>query len=307
LDAEAARSASEERIAGPLGLPVAEAAAGIARVVDANMATGVREITIRRGYDPREFPMVVAGGAGPNHACAIASELELPMFIVPRESSIFCAAGMLMTDLKHDIVKSHVVRLDQLSREELLAEADRLADSGREILRGENVPEDRIEIVAQAEIRYVRQYHEVSLALFPLDDLEQRFHAEHHRLYGYSLAEEKTPLELINLRVRAIGITDKPKPRPEERDGSDPQHARKSERKVWVPEDGGFRQVPVFDGHRLRYGNHIPGPAMVEQRNTTLFVSAVYDLAVDSMGSLVVYHRDKKKVLEESPGLEEMP
>jgi N-methylhydantoinase A len=127
LDEEAARGAIQERIAGPMGISVAEAAAGIARVVDSNMAAGVREVTIRRGYDPREFPMVVAGGAGPNHACAIATELEMPLFVVPRESSIFCAAGMLMTDLKHDVVKSHVARLSDLARDELQAEAETLA------------------------------------------------------------------------------------------------------------------------------------------------------------------------------------
>jgi len=163
LDLDAARGAIEEKIAGPLGLSVAEAAAGIARVVDSSMAAGVREVTIRRGYDPREFPMVVAGGAGPNHACAIASELAIPLFIVPRQSSIFCAAGMLMTDLKHDVVQSHIARLDDLPREELLAEAEKLAERGRRILREENVPEDRIRTLLEAEMRYVRQYHEVSL------------------------------------------------------------------------------------------------------------------------------------------------
>jgi N-methylhydantoinase A len=300
LDVETARSAIEERIARPMSLPVADAAAGIARVVDSNMAAGVREITIRRGFDPREFPMVVAGGAGPNHACAIATELDLPLFIVPRESSIFCAAGMLMTDLKHDVVKSHIVRLCDVRREELEAEAESLAESGRKILREENVPEGRIRVLVEAEMRYVRQYHEVSLPLFPLEDLEQRFHAEHHRLYGYSLAEEQTPLELINLRARTIGVTDKPKPRPEDRDGPDPAHAQKNERSVWVPEERGFHTVPVFDGHRLRPGNHVPGPAVVEQRNTTLFVSAAFDVAVDPVGSFVVYRRGKEDVLPSS-------
>jgi len=297
LDVDAARGAIEERIAGPLGLSVAEAAAGMARVVDSNMAAGVREVTIRRGYDPREFPMVVAGGAGPNHACAIAMELEMPLFVVPRESSIFCAAGMLMTDLKHDVVKSHVARLSDLPREELLAEAEALAERGRRILREENVPADRIRTLVDAEMRYVRQYHEVSLALFPLDDLEQRFHAEHHRLYGYSLAEEGTPLELINLRVRAIGVTDKPASRGEERDSPDPRHAMKNERKVWVPEERGFRSVPVFDGHRLRCGNRIVGPAVLEQHNTTLFVSASFDVVVDGLGSCVVYRRGREDLL----------
>jgi N-methylhydantoinase A len=302
LDVDAASQAIEERIARPMGLSTPEAAAGIARVVDSNMAAGVRQITIRRGYDPREFPMVVAGGAGPNHACAIATELELPLFIVPRDSSIFCAAGMLMTDLKHDVVKSRIVRLSYIPREELQAEADALAERGRGILREENVPEDRIRVLVEAEMRYVRQYHEVSLPLFPLEDLEARFHAEHHRLYGYSLVEEKTPLELINLRARAIGITDKPGARAEERDGPDASHARKSERSVWVPEEGDFRAVPVFDGHGLRSGNRVAGPAVVEQRNTTLFMDATFDMVVDPVGSFVVYRRGKEDLLPPTVG-----
>jgi len=300
LDVEAARGAIEEKIAGPLGLSVAEAAAGIARIIDSSMAAGVREVTIRRGHDPREFPMVVAGGAGPNHACAIATELEIPLFIVPRRSSIFCAAGMLMTDLKHDVVKSHIARLDDLRRDELLAEAEALAERGRRILREEKVPEDRIRTLVEAEMRYVRQYHEVSLPLLPLEELEARFHAEHHRLYGYSLAEEGAPLELINLRVRAIGATDKPAPRAEERDGADPQHARKSERSVWVPEQRDFRSIPVFDGHRLRFGNRVPGPAVVEQRNTALFVSASFDMVVDALGSFLVCRRDREDALPQA-------
>jgi N-methylhydantoinase A len=302
LDVDAASHAIEERIARPMGLSTAEAAAGIARVVDSNMAAGVRQITIRRGYDPREFPMVVAGGAGPNHACAIATELELPLFIVPRESSIFCAAGMLMTDLKHDVVKSRIVRLSDISREDLQAEADALAERGRGILREENVPAERIRVLVEAEMRYVRQYHEVSLPLFPLEDLEQRFHAEHHRLYGYSLVEEKTPLELINLRARAIGVTDKPGSRTEDRDGPDPSHAQKNERAVWVPEDGAFRSMPVYDGHALRSGNRVSGPAVVEQRNTTLFMDATFDMVVDPVGSFVVYRRGKEDLLPSTVG-----
>ena len=86
--------------------------------------------------------------------------------------------------------------------------------------------------------------------------------------------------------MRAVGATDKPAPRTEERDGADPEHARKSERQVWVPEERDFRLVPVFAGHRLRFGNRLPGPAVVEQSNTTLFVSASFDMAVERDGLL---------------------
>ena len=192
------------------------------------------------------------------------------------------------------------MRLCDVRREELQAEAESLAESGRKILRGENVPEDRIRVLVEAEMRYVRQYHEVCLPLLPLQDLEGRFHAEHNRLYGYSLADEETPLELINLRARAIGVTDKPETRAVEHDGPDPEHARKGERRVWIPEDSDFRPIPVFDGHRLRYGNRFRGPAVVEQRNTTLFVSAAFNVVVDSMDSFVVFRRDRIDALPQS-------
>jgi N-methylhydantoinase A len=261
------------------------------------MAAGVREITIRRGFDPREFPMVVAGGAGPNHACAIAAELGLPLFLVPRESSIFCAAGMLMTDLKHDFVRSMVGRLAEIPRETLLGAIEELAERGRRVLSSENVPADRITILAEAELRYVRQYHEVCLPLHPLEDLPKRFHAEHSRLYGYSLEEEGTPLEIINLRVRATGGMDKPAFPSEERVGPDPSAARKGARPVFVPEAKDYAEVAVFDGHGLRHGNRIAGPAIIEQRNTTLFVSASYETVVDSAGSFVVFDRARPDAL----------
>jgi len=299
LDRDAARAAIEETLAGPLGLSIEAAAAGIARVVDSNMAAGVREITIRRGFDPREFPMVVAGGAGPNHACAIAAELEMPLFLVPRDSSIFCAAGMLMTDLKHDIVSSLIARLDELGPEDLAAHATELAERGREILTRENVAEDRIRIDTTVEMRYVGQYHEVSLPLFPLTDLADRFHREHNRLFGYSLAEEGTSLEVINMAARAIGITDKPRMLTGERGGPDSSHAAKGTRAVWLPEDADFREIPVYDGHRLLAGNRIDGPAVLEQMNTTLFVAADFDVVVDDMGSFVVYRRDRPDALPE--------
>jgi N-methylhydantoinase A len=107
LNLKKAGRAIEQHIARPLKLDLFEAAAGMYKVINVNMATAVREVSIKQGYDPRDFPLVVAGGAGPNHACMFALELEIPVMIIPKESSIFCAAGMLMSDLKHDFVKTY--------------------------------------------------------------------------------------------------------------------------------------------------------------------------------------------------------
>ncbi len=240
--------------------------------------------------------MVVAGGAGPLHACMIGQELELPLLIVPRESSIFCAAGMLMSDLKHDFVRSCVGRLDaaEIPRIERLV-GEMMAEGAAQLAR-ERIAEPRF--VLHFDCRYTRQYHEVSFPV-PLEALQRgeigrirnAFHAEHNRLYGYSLEDQGTPIELINVRVQAVGVTDKPAYRRLERDGDDPGSAQKGERRIVLPESGLARTVPVYDGDRLRFGNRIAGPAVIEQVNTSFLVSSSYDCICDAYGSFAAYRK----------------
>ena len=295
LDLEAARDAIERHVAQPLGFSVEDAAAGMYRVINTNMAQGVREITIKRGYDPREFPMVVAGGAGPLHACMICQELDIPMFIVPRESSIFCAAGMLMSDLQHDFVRSFVSELDGIDWEGLNRTVDRMSEEGKALLMEEKIPEENWEISVKLDCRYVKQYHEVSSPVsleeirgrdFPA--IAARFHKEHNRMYGYSLEDEGTPIELINVRVRAVGVTEKPAFMEDEYAGQDPSAALKGEREIYLPEERKLHTVPVYDGHKTRHGYRITGPAIVEQVNTTLLLTSSFDCECDKYGSFAV-------------------
>jgi len=299
LDRLAATKAIDERIATHLGMTVEDAAAGMYRVINTNMAHGVREVTVKRGFDPREFPMVVAGGAGPLHACMICTELEIPFFIVPRESSIFCAAGMLLSDLRHDFVRSCVASLADLDRARLAGLLEEMVNDGKATLGSEKIPPDRMRFDVSVDMRYVKQYHEVtcpaSLDAVRSGDLESLlagFHAEHNRLYGYSLEDEGTPVELINIRVRATGVTGKPAFVEESAGRANAEDALKGERPVHVPEAGRFQTVPVFDGHALRNGNRIEGPAILEQVNTTIFVSGNFDCYVDGRGSYVVHRKD---------------
>ena len=303
LDREAAVRAIETHVAGPLGMSVEEAAAGMYRVINTNMAQGVREISIKRGFDPREFSMVAAGGAGPLHACMICHELDMPLLMVPRESSIFCAAGMLVSDLRHDFISSFVSTLDGIDWAGLGALVSSMMEEGASLLAAEHIPEDRRRFSLTLDCRYVKQYHEVS---FPVTmeavrdaDVEAilaTFHVEHRRMYGYSL-EDGTAVELINLRLRATGRTDAPTYVEEAYAGKDAGEALKSERPVYVPEEGGFRSVPVYDGDRTRHGNLIAGPALLEQVNTTLLLTASYDCVCDSRGSFVAYRKGQGRRL----------
>lgn len=302
LSYDKAARAIKERVADRLGLDVTEAAAGMYNLINVNMAAGVREVTVKRGEDPRDFPLVVAGGAGPNHACMIALELEIPVVIVPKESSIFCAAGMLMSDLKHDFVRTYTAFLSELDQVKFTGLFREMEDQGREMLHAEHIPDNRVECVYTLDLRYVKQYHEVCVEVSAEDiyqcNLENviiKFHQKHNYLYGYSLENESTPVELINMRLTCIGRTEKPSFLIEDYDGLDPAKAYKKHRQVYLPDRRDYKDIPVFDGERLHYGNRIEGPAIIEQVNTTTFVTPEYACTVDSYGSFILFLKEREQ------------
>ena len=143
-------------------MTVEAAAAGMYRVACTNMAQGVRAVTIERGSDPREFPLVVAGGAGPLHSCVICNELDIALQIVPRESSVLCASGMLMGDLRHDFVRTFVDRFPDLRWDKLNALIAEMIGTGDRTLAGENIAPERRQHAVTLDCRYLKQYHEVS-------------------------------------------------------------------------------------------------------------------------------------------------
>ena len=299
----------KEKIADPLGIDVVEAASGMYRVINVNMASGVREVSVKRGHDPREFPLVVAGGAGPVHACMIALELEIPVMIIPKESSIFCAAGMLMSDLKHNFVRTYSILIDRIDVKRFRALFHEMEREATELLKSENIPEDSIRHVFSLDMRYVKQYHEVNVEVTreemekgDIESMANRFHPEHNRLFGYSLEEEKTPIELINLRLSSIGKTAKPRFRKEDYDGESPAKALKKKRKVYLPQGKTFAEIPVYDGHKLNYGNTIEGPAIIEQVNTTTFITPEFNVLCDKFGSYTMFLRKKEDEIKKKIG-----
>lgn len=301
LNVESARGIIQKNIGEPLGLDLIDAAAGMYNVINVNMASGVREVSVKRGEDPREFPLVVAGGAGPLHACMIAHELEIPIMIVPKESSIFCAAGMLMSDLKHDFVRTYSTQMDKMDGQRFKQLFDDMVSEARGLLASENIKEEKQEFIYSLDLRYVKQYHEVNIKINredvdggDFDAIAAKFHPEHNRLYGYSLEEDGTPLELINLRLTALGKTDKPIFTEESSKSEDPSPALKHERVVYIPNKKSMESVPVYDGFKLKYGNKIGGPAIIEQVNTTTFVTEEYAMACDRFGSYTLYLKSRE-------------
>lgn len=301
LNYEKAEQTIKTQIADKLGMDIVSAAAGMYDVINVNMASGVREVSVKRGHDPRDFPLVIAGGAGPVHACQIALELEIPVIIIPKESSIFCAAGMLMSDLKHDFVRTYATPLKIIDLDRFKVLFAEMVDEGKGLLSSENIPEKNIEYIHSLDMRYVKQYHEVNVELTydekengDFDSIAKRFHLEHNKLYGYSLEEEGTPVELINMRLTCIGKTEKPRFIEEEYDGEDPSGAIKNRRKVYLPNKKEFEEAPVYDGFKLKFGNKVEGPAIIEQVNTTTFVTPEYDVICDKYGSYTMYLKSRE-------------
>ena len=303
LDTERTKRIITEKIASNLDLSLLETAVGMYRIINSNMAQGVRQVSVERGYDPREFLFIVAGGAGPIHAGEICKELEIPMFIVPNVASIFCAAGMLLGDLKHDYIRSYIAPFSHIDKDYFLNLYNQMKETGIETLKREGIDEDNIEFYPVLDLRYVGQYHEVQLSVtwddvvsYNLQQIQAAFHKEHNRLFGYSLEDEGTEIELINVRLRALGITEKPKFLSEKENAVPLESALKEKRQVYIPESNEVKEVPVYDGDVPLSGNTIIGPAIIEKVNTSIFISADYDCKVDEWGSFMVY--DKRKFPE---------
>lgn len=298
-----ARTAITRHVAEPLGLSLEEAAAGMFAVINNNMADGIREISVQRGYDPRDFPLVVAGGAGPIHAAVIAAELEIPLLIIPRASSIFCAAGMLLSDLKHDYVRTYPTAMETLDERHLHDLCVAMAAEARATLTAEHVVPAKQRLLFSLDLRSVGQFHEVNIPLRP-DEIEAldrpaistRFHTRHDQLYGYSLPQ--TPLELVSIRLTAIGQTDKPRLQRQERRSPADEHSLRGQRQVYLPRRQDFETVPVYDGNELHYGNRVAGPAIIEQVTTTIFVPSEYAVVCDSLGSFAMFLQDRADEFE---------
>jgi N-methylhydantoinase A len=204
---------------------------------------------------------------------------------------------MLLSDLKHDFVRSYHTEFSDgvLDRDRFLALVRELEAEGHSILGGEGIPAERRRFRFSLDLRYFGQYHEVTVEADAedvrapnLERIRQGFHREHNRLYGYDLEQEGTGVEMVNLRMSAVGLTEKPSFREEPFQGEDPSECLKGERPVFLPDERDYRSVPVYDGNRMGHGNRLEGPAVIEQVNTAIFVPVGHGLVCDPFGSYVL-------------------
>jgi N-methylhydantoinase A len=291
LDVNGARQALS-RLAEPLGMTIEQAAWGVHQIVNENMANAARAHLGERGKDPRRMPMYAFGGAGPVHGYRVAEILRLPALISPFGAGVGSTFGLLAAPLAFDFVRSAYSRLDQQDWRLANKLLDEMAEEGRKILTGSGLSAREISYQRTADMRYVGQGHEVSVRL-PSGALIERhtteitaeFEETYRELYGRKGPD--VPLEIINWRVVASG------PRPEmsfklSSDTSARSDPRKGSRTAYFPECGGFVDTAVYDRYALKPGVEFNGPAIVEERESTLIVGGRGRARVDERLNVIM-------------------
>ena len=292
LDYRAAEKALR-KISDALGVDPVKAAWGVHQVVDENMANAARVHAVERGKDPRKYLLLAFGGAGPVHAHRVARALGVPGFVAPLGAGTASAFGFLCAPLSFDLARSLYGRLDELDWDAANAALAEMEEEGRELLRASQVADEDVLVRRLGEMRYVGQGHEVGVKLpegtLGPDDvggISAGYRDEYRRLYGREGPD--VPLEAITWRVEVSA------PRPEilqEETGGDPRaldEARKGKREIYLPEKDGFAAVPVYDRYRLDPGAAFDGPAVVEERESTVIVGPDSRAEVDEWRNLIV-------------------
>jgi 5-oxoprolinase (ATP-hydrolysing) len=281
-------------IAAELGMSVEDAAIGALQIQKYGMTQAIELNSVRRGYDPREFTLVAAGGAGPLFACDIALELEIARVLVPPHPGIIAATGLLATDLQHEFVATERHPLKGLDHGRLTARFDELVGQAVAQLDADAVPADRRLVRRLADCRYAGQGYEVRTEVPAgavddgwVEELRERFHAAHEHEYGHRF---DAPIEIINIRVVGIGRVDALEAAEIDRGDGDPVGAKTLERDVVFDVDGKAERhsTPFYERERLRAGDRITGPAIVEQYDTTTVIPPGLEAEIDAYGNIVI-------------------
>lgn len=292
VDMDAVRRAIDEKIARHFGVSVEEAALGILRIANANMLNALKLISVRKGYDPRDFALVAFGGGGALHATALARELGVKKVIVPVAASVFSAWGMLMTDLRRDWLRTDIRRVQDLDLNKWNALWNEMEREALQWYREQGFADDQVVFVRHADMRYLGQEHTVKVPVpggnLTPDDVEEvvrRFHAAHEKRYSFKLEHMAT--EIVNIHVVAFGRVQKPELAKLPPASGSVEEAKKGVRPVYF-EEVGWVETALYERDRLGPGMMVEGPAIVEEPTTATVLYPDQMLHVDPYGNLIV-------------------
>jgi N-methylhydantoinase A len=273
-------------LASSLGLSQYEAVMSVIQVANSMMAKILRIVSVERGFDPRNFTLVAFGGAGPMHVCALAEDLKIGKVIVPPNPGMFSALGLLTADLFHDFTSPVVSELSAIDPSELEEKFQDMEERGNQTLDHEGVTKDLRKIKRSLDIRYRGQGYELNIPVeAPMSKEEllrsiESFHLKHDKVYGY-FDREQTP-EIVNVKLRVIGILDKPQ-LPDKKVSKEESHEY---RRVFFEGIKDWLETPVFNRDTLE--GKYSGPAVIEQYDATTIVYPDWSFKPDKKGNLIL-------------------
>lgn len=292
IDVELARRAVKEKIADPLGLDVMDAAKAIRKIIDHSMSDAISQVSVERGEDPRKYTLVAAGGAGPVHVASLAKPLDIKQVLISRSSSIFCALGSIIADLRHDLVNSVVSKTSQVNADALNGAFAAMQSEGDKYLDREGIDAIDRYYRKSIDMRYKGQFHEVELPISEaelsddgIDHIVEDFHKKHEELYAY---RDVVETEMINLRLAAYGKVVTPARKTMKEKSTDVSGFVKGKRDVFFEEKIGFVPTTIYDGDHMVAGNIVDGPAIIEQRTTTVVVPPAARLEITEYGDYLM-------------------
>ena len=286
-----AKESIESRIAGPMNMDVEEAAAGLIEIANANMTGILQLVSVQKGVDPRAFVLVAFGGAGPLHAAALAMALHIRTVLVPPSPGVTTALGLLVTDLRHDYVRTYISKTDDLDLPGLSGIYGEFEENATRLLLSEGVSRSNILFVREADMRYTGQSYELRVPVGRLskdlpEKLDAAFFAAHRRQYGFATRDE--PTEIVNVRLSAVGAVPRPSRRQAPKGRPSAHAALKAERDVQMPGSAARAATAIYDRYRLKADNRFTGPAIVEEIDSTTFIPPGCTVNVDDYGNLVI-------------------
>jgi N-methylhydantoinase A len=292
---EAAGRESLRTLGGELGMEPEAAAEAVYETVTATMADKIMEVCTRQGHDVRDFALVVGGGAGPLHGASLADRLHIDRVFVPAAAGLYSASGMLAMGVGRDLVRSYPIRADQVDAERVGALFDEMEDEARASFERMGVAAGDLSLERTAEMRYVRQFHEIEVPVPAgdvtpevLESVRDAFHGVHEREYGFSMPV--MDVEFLIFHVRATARPAAVSLKQIEPGAGNPAAAQTGERScIWDKEP---IDTPIFTADMLRAGDQIQGPAIIEAHATTIVVPPAFSCAADRFGNFLLTRRE---------------
>lgn len=292
-----AKEALQKEICQKTDLNLETAAIGIVKIVNSQMSKILRIVSIERGLDPRKFALVCFGGAGPMHACALAEELSISKIIVPPNPGLFSAQGLLTPDIISENVQSIMTRADKTDKK-LENAFESLEAKAAQTLISQGVKSENILFERQLDMHYLGQSYELIISVsrrahcIDLKKMVESFHKKHKAVYGYRRDGE--PVEIVNARIKAIGLIKKPLEKIKKiEDHQPPAEAALQSRHVFFEKSMKYESTIIYARNGLMNGNSFMGPAIVEQYDATTIVYPDWRGRIDSFGNLILTRQER--------------